>query len=123
MIDWNFDGYKDISVLSNCGSGGCSYWIWNYVPKSDKYVYNKRLSEYIGLERDPIKEQIIFHYRAGFQEEFWDYYKYEKSKLVFVHGVFQNRWNDTLGKSWIKKTYTKVVNNKEVITADSTMED
>ena len=28
LIDWNFDGYKDISVLYNCGSGGCAYWIW-----------------------------------------------------------------------------------------------
>ena len=30
LIDCNFDGYKDISVLYNCGSGGCAYWIWNY---------------------------------------------------------------------------------------------
>lgn len=34
LIDWNFDGYKDITVLDNCGTGGCAYWIWNYSKRS-----------------------------------------------------------------------------------------
>ena len=27
LLDWNFDGYKDISVLSSSGSGGSTYFI------------------------------------------------------------------------------------------------
>ncbi|MBG7610668.1 hypothetical protein IU405_00210, partial [Polaribacter sp. BAL334] len=72
LIDWNFDGFKDITVLNNCGSGGCSYWIWNYAPKYDKYIYNKELSEVLGLEIDTLNKFIVFHYRAGFHEEVWD---------------------------------------------------
>ena len=43
FIDWNFDGYKDITVLSDCGSGGCTYWIWNYDSKEGKFIYNSQL--------------------------------------------------------------------------------
>lgn len=72
LVDWNFDGYKDISVLYNCGSGGCAYWIWNYSPKTRKYYYNKKLSEVLGLEIDTVSKFVIFHYRAGYESELWD---------------------------------------------------
>ena len=65
LIDWNFDGYRDISVLYNCGSGGCAYWIWNYVPKSNRYVYNKRLSEVLGLDLDSINHKVLYNYRSA----------------------------------------------------------
>ena len=69
LIDCNFDGYKDISVLYNCGSGGCAYWIWNYSPESKKYYYNKELSEVLGLEIDTISKLVKFHYREGSSKE------------------------------------------------------
>ena len=87
LIDWNFDGHKDISVLSNCGSGGCAYWIWNYIPKSDTYEYNKELSEVLGLEMDSKQKQIIFHYRFGYQDEYWKYYEYKDNKLVYIKEI------------------------------------
>lgn len=82
LIDWNFDGYKDISVKLNCGSGGCSFLIWNYEPKKNKFKLNKELSEFLGLEIDSTNKFIIFHYRSGFSEESWDTLKYENDKLV-----------------------------------------
>lgn len=69
LIDCNFDGYKDISVLYNCGSGGCAYWIWNYSPKSKKYYYNKELSEVLGLEIDTLSKLVKFHYNEGATKE------------------------------------------------------
>jgi hypothetical protein len=56
LVDFNSDGHKDISVLYNCGSGGCAYWIWNYSPKTQKYYYNKELSEVLGLETNSHKQ-------------------------------------------------------------------
>ena len=87
LIDWNFDGYKDISVLSNCGSGGCVYWIWNYNPNSGTYEYNKELSEVLGLEMDSKQKHIIFHYRFGDQDEYWKYYDYKNNKLVYIKEI------------------------------------
>ncbi len=110
LIDWNFDGYKDITAIENNGSGGMTYLIWNYSRLTKKYVYNTLLSGYTGLEIDTISKYIVFHYRAGYREEFWDTSKYVKNELVFVKGLYQERWNDTNGKSWIRKTHKKMVN-------------
>jgi hypothetical protein len=118
LLDWNFDGYKDITVLSNSGTGGSTYFIWNYLPKSSKYIYNKTLSGNIGLEMDSISKYIIFHYRAGYSEEKWDTFNYVNNKLHFLKGVFQERYSD--GKSnWIKRTRTIILNNKPIETVDS----
>lgn len=119
LVDWNFDGYKDISVKSNCGSGGCTYWIWDYIPKRKTFFYNKELSDRIGLEIDTISKYIIFHYRAGYSEENWDSFQYQNNKLLFVKGLLQERWNDLNGQTWIKRTKTKMINNKSIITVDS----
>lgn len=119
LIDWNFDGYKDISVLYGCGSGGCNYWIWNYSPKLNKYIYNKELSEVIGLEIDTFHQYIVFHYRAGFSEEKWDTLKYKDDKLSFVKGLYRERWNDSQGNLWVKHTFSKLINNVLVIKTDS----
>ncbi|MGV8944893.1 MAG: XAC2610-related protein [Lutibacter sp.] len=88
LIDWNFDGFKDITVLYNCGSGGCAYWIWNYSPKINKYIYNNKLSEVLGLEIDTISKYIVFHYRAGYSEERWDSLQYINNKLKLVKNKF-----------------------------------
>jgi hypothetical protein len=121
LFDWNFDGYKDISVLSNCGSGGCAYWIWNYSKENGKYFYNKELSEHLGLEIDTISRYIIFHYRAGYSEEYWDSLQYKNDKLSFVKGLFRERWSDTLGYHWVKNTRSKMINNKLVTKVDSSI--
>jgi hypothetical protein len=119
LIDWNFDGYKDISVLSGCGSGGCTYWIWNYSPKLNKYIYNKELSEVIGLEIDTFNQYIVIHYRAGFSEENWDTLTYKNNKLSFVKGLYRERWNDSQGNLWVKHTFSKLINNVLEIKTDS----
>ena len=119
LIDWNFDGFKDITVLNNCGSGGCSYWIWNYAPKYDKYIYNKELSEVLGLEIDTLNKFIVFHYRAGFHEEVWDTMQYKNDKLKFVKGLYKEKWNDSLGNFWVKNTYSKMVENTVIRRIDS----
>ena len=116
--DWNFDGYKDISIINNIGSGGISYSIWNYNPIVKQFIYNKDL-EAIGLEMDSISKYIIFHYRGGWEQEFWDTLKYKKDKLVFVKGMWQYQWNDEKGNQWRKRIYNKIINNRSVRKVDS----
>jgi hypothetical protein len=119
LVDWNFDGFQDITVLYNRGSGGASYWIWNYNVKTGKYDYNQELSEKIGLEIDNQSKYIVFHYRAGYAEENWDTMTYRNNKLNFVKGCFQERWNSQDGKRWIKFTRKKSINNILITTMDS----
>ncbi len=119
LVDWNFDGYMDITALYNCGSGGCSYWIWNYSPEKNQYYFNTELSEVIGLEIDAINKFLVIHYRAGYNDESWDSLNYNNNKLSFVKGLHRERWNDQIGNTWEKKTYSKLVSNKILVTVDS----
>lgn len=119
LIDWNFDGCKDICARYECGSGGCGYWIWNYSPTTNNFIYNKELSGILGLELDCANQFIIFHYRNGTSEEFWDSLKYVNDKLQFVKGLHREGWNDRLGVSWEKNTYSRMINNVIVTKVDS----
>jgi len=85
----------------------------------NKYIYNKELSEVIGLELDTFNQYIIFHYRAGFSEENWDTLKYKDNKLSFVKGLYRERWNDSQGNLWVKHTFSKLINNVLEIKTDS----
>ncbi len=121
LIDWNFDGYKDITVRHSCGTGGCSYWIWNYSVENQKYYFNKELSDMLGLEIDSISKYIIFHYRAGWSEEYWDSLQYKNNKLSFVKGLYLQRWTDAVGNTWVKNTRSKMINNKLITKIDSSI--
>ena len=123
LIDWNFDGYKDISVLNECGSGGRSYWIWLYNPTKFNYVYNQELSRIWGLEQDTLSRSIIHHFRNGAIEEKWDTFKFVNEKLVFVKSLYQQRYSDPNGNQWKKQTRHFNKNNKWVEVVDSTIEE
>ena len=119
LIDWNFDGYKDISVLDNCGSGGCTYFIWNYFPKENRFKLNHELSDRLGLERDSVNQLIMFHYRAGYTEELWSIKKYKGDTLIPLSNRFRERWIDTLGNEWEKNTSRELKNDEWVVQVDS----
>jgi hypothetical protein len=114
LIDWNFDGYKDISVLNECGSGGRSYWIWLYNPTKFNYVYNQELSRIWGLEQDTLSRSIIHHFSNGANEEKWDTLKFVNEKLVFVKSLYQQRYSDPNGNQWKRQTRHFNKNNKWV---------
>ena len=119
LIDWNFDGFKDISVREGCGSGGCVYFIWNYSNKKQKFIYNTKISEVIRLEMDSISNRIVCHYRAGYAEENWDTFVYQNDKLNFEKGLFVERWTDQNQNSWKKKTSCQIINGEAIYKIDS----
>jgi hypothetical protein len=117
LVDCNFDGFKDISVFSSCGSGGCDYWIWNYSPKDKKFYYNSDLSNKLGLIIDSLSKSIIFHYRGGWDQESWDTLKYRNNQLLFVNGLFVERWIDANGQ-WEQRTHKKIIKGKLIRKVD-----
>jgi hypothetical protein len=123
LIDWNFDGYRDISVLRECVTSGKSYWIWLYNSKKSNYIYSQELSRIWGLDQDTISNFIIQHIRAGFIEEKWDTLKFVNEKLVFVKGLYQQRYSDSKGNQWKKQIRHFNKNNKWVEVVDSTIEE
>lgn len=119
LIDWNFDGYKDLTLFQMWGSGGRSYWIWNYSNKTKKYYYNTELSEITGLEIDSLSESIIVNYRGGWSIELWDTLKYIDKKLTLINGLTVERGVADSGNIWITRTHRSLVNNRLVTKVDS----
>jgi hypothetical protein len=119
LIDWNFDGYKDLTIYQMGGSGGRSYWIWNYSEKTKKYYYNSELSEKTGLEIDSLNKSIIIHYRGGWSTEVWDTLKYINNKLTLINGLTLERGVADSGYIWVTKTHRSLVNNNIVTEVDS----
>jgi hypothetical protein len=119
LIDWNIDGYKDISVLWNRGAtGNSAYWIWSYSPRKNKFVYNKELSG-AGVLIDSTAKYVIFHWRNGCEYEFWDSCKYINNKLHTVRSLHRIEWNDEKGNIWVKNVREKMNHGNLKVTADS----
>ena len=60
IVDANFDGYGDLSVLNNCGAtGNCSYNFYLYDPTTAQFVYNSFLSDLGTPSFDEAKKQVV----------------------------------------------------------------
>ncbi|MBI1837625.1 MAG: hypothetical protein HYR91_10225 [Flavobacteriia bacterium] len=120
LIDWNFDGYKDLSILKEIASGGTVYEIWNFNKEKKQFVYNEEISNNF-IKVDTFQKQIIFYYRGGSGIESWSYYKYKNDKLVFDSEKVLESWIDQNTNVWKKTTISKKVGDKVIQEIDSVM--
>ncbi len=118
LIDWNFDGFKDLSVKCSGGSGGQPYEIWFYSKKRKKFIYNKDIAGRC-LLIDSINKRVVFYRNDGAELECWDTMKYVKDKLVFDRGTLITRWNDGKGNWWKRIHSSKFRNGKYISKIDS----
>jgi hypothetical protein len=123
LIDWNFDGYKDITVLANNGSGGPCYFIWNYSPTLHRYTYNQDLSELSGLSMNSEAKQIISSYRFGWERASWDSFSYEQNILALKSSLLVEKWKTFEGKTWTKRTHCYSVRQQKICEVDSLLSD
>jgi hypothetical protein len=120
LIDWNFDGFKDLSVKCSAGSGGQPYDIWMYSKKNKKFVFNKEISgRYLLI--DSINKRIVFYRRDGYEFVFWDTMKFEKDKLIFDRGTAITQWIDSNDNIWKKTHSVKFRNGKYTSKIDSSI--
>lgn len=117
LIDWNFDGYKDISVLESAGNTGNTFYsVWLFNPENKIYARNKELDSKSGFI-DTVNQLIVNHYRTGFELELWEYYSFKNSKLVFDHGK-KKELVSYKGKRAFKTTLSENIQGK-IIEEDS----
>ena len=119
LTDWNFDGYKDISVCQGCGSAGCQYLIWNYSPSQNRFNFNEMLSGKLGLQLDSVNQYILFNTQSGYSHQYLKTFKYEGDSISFLKNIIVERHIDGLNQFWEKNTVTELINNKLVYDVDS----
>jgi hypothetical protein len=65
-LDMNFDGYKDIYMLTSWGAtGNESGCVWLYDPKSSRFEFSKDFSELGRFTLDPATKTIVTHGNGG----------------------------------------------------------
>jgi hypothetical protein len=95
LIDWNFDGYKDVSIRFLSGSAGVSYEIYNYDKVKNRFILNRELLDNY-LQIDSIHQRVVFTFSSGCDIKNWDTMKYVNNKLVFEKGLNLTRLPDNL---------------------------
>ena len=65
-VDMNFDGYKDIYMLTSWGAtGNESGCVWLYDPDSGRFEYSKDFAELGRFTLDPATKTIVTHSNGG----------------------------------------------------------
>jgi hypothetical protein len=65
-VDMNFDGYKDIYVMTTWGATGNEQGcVWLYDPESGRFDYSKEFSELSTFMLDPATKTIATHGNGG----------------------------------------------------------
>jgi glutaredoxin-related protein len=94
--DMNFDGYLDMRLFLSGGSSNYLYDYWLYNPKSNKFIYNRVLSDLTNLYADTVKRELHSYSRSGWAEHDERTYKYynNKPKLIertYTYGVYTKK--------------------------------
>ncbi len=106
-VDANFDGYKDLQILSNCGAtGNCSYDFFLYDPVTNQFVHNEFLSNNLcSPEFDAKKKQITTHSNGSASDWQNDTYQYEVGHYTLIRQEIS---------SWDRKAEKVTVNTYEL---------
>lgn len=85
VVDANFDGYKDLRLLSNCGAtGNCSYDFYLYDPKANEFVHNDFLSSLGTPSFDGAKKQVITNWNMSAGDWQSETYQYQDGQYTLI---------------------------------------
>jgi hypothetical protein len=106
-VDANFDGYKDLQILSNCGAtGNCSYDFFLYDPVTNLFVHNEFLSNNLcSPEFDAKKRRITTHSNGSVSDWENDTYQYDDGTYKPIRREIS---------TWDRKTEKVTVNTYEL---------
>lgn len=63
--DVNFDGYQDVLLFSDQGSGGVSYHVWVYMPFENRFAYSDEVSGIGNMIVDTDSQRIRGSWSSG----------------------------------------------------------
>ena len=92
-VDMNFDGYKDIYILTCWGAtGNESGCVWLYDPESRRFAFSKDFSELDRFTLDPATKTIVTHSNGGMAGTVFRATKYliEDNRPVAIATVAQD---------------------------------
>lgn len=86
-VDANFDGYKDLQLLSQCGgTGNCSYDFYLYDPKANEFIHNDFLSSLSTPSFDQAKKQVTTSSNGSASDRKNKTYQYENDgRYTLIH--------------------------------------
>jgi hypothetical protein len=86
VVDANFDGYKDLQLLSNCGAtGNCSYDFYLYDPKAQQFVHNEFLSSLTTPAFDWQNKQVTSTSNSSAHDWENETYEYKDGDYTLIH--------------------------------------
>ncbi|MFA4954419.1 MAG: hypothetical protein WC641_03855 [Patescibacteria group bacterium] len=89
--DLNFDGYKDLELLSSQGATGNTVFIvWLFNPKLSAFVSNETLSNLMNPVPDPKTKTIKSFSNSSAADWSQQTYAWKDERLVLVHEVIQS---------------------------------
>jgi hypothetical protein len=86
VVDANFDGYKDLRILNQCGgTGNCSYGFYLYDPKLGQFVQNNFLSDLTTPSFDVAKKQVTTSSNSSVADWQSETYQYKDGQYTLIH--------------------------------------
>jgi hypothetical protein len=120
-VDANFDGYKDLQILNNCGgTGNCSYDFYLYDPKTGQFVHNKFLSDLTTPSFDVAKKQVTTSSNSSAADWQRETYQCRDGQYALIHREV-SEW-DRAKKSVTVNTYEIRNGQMQLVNSESTPE-
>ncbi len=89
--DANFDGYKDLPLLTGCGAvGNCTYEFYLYDPASNRFVPNALLSGLVMPEIHPQDKTVTTYTHMSAFDGSGETYQYRNGQYVLIE-----KWEST----------------------------
>lgn len=84
VIDYNFDSYRDVALLSAWGPGTRTWIVWIYIPSKGKFETNKFYSDLNLPQIDVAKRELQLYHNNGAEEEVISTYKFYSNKYHLI---------------------------------------
>lgn len=105
-VDANFDSYRDLQVLSNCGAtGNCAYDFYLCNPKKEEFIRNDFLSNLATPTFDGAKKQLTSSSNGSASDWENDTYQYEDGDYTLIRREVSE---------WDRKTNSVTVSTYEL---------
>jgi hypothetical protein len=119
VVDANFDGYKDLQILIQCGgTGNCSYNFYLYDPKAGQFVLDKFLSDLSTPSFDAAKKQVTSSSNSSYADWQSATYQYKDGQYTLIHREV-SEW-DRVKKSVTVSTYELRGGKMQLVNSETT---